>query len=271
METLKIIFMGIFQGVAEFLPISSSGHLAILQKLFGFNDVEQNITLDILLHFGTLIAIFLVYYKEIWALICEGFKLLFDICKFKPNWFKNDDRKLLVMIIIACIPTGILGLIIENFADSIKTNTKLLGICLLLTAGILFISSKFEHGTKNIEKASLKDSLIVGIVQGLAVIPGISRSGSTITAGMGMGLTKELAVRFSFFMSMPIILLAALKDLVFDGGMSTFQVSYIYAMIASIIVGYFSIKLLIKMIRSKKFSFFGYYCLIIGIITIFFI
>ena len=271
METLKIIFLGIFQGVAEFLPISSSGHLAILQKLFNMNNIDENITLDILLHFGTLIAIFLVYYKEIWALICEAFRLLGDIFKLKPNWFKNEDRKLLLMIIIACIPTGILGLIIEEFAGNIKSNNIFLGIALIITSIILFTSSKFENGKKGANEASLSDAFLVGIVQGIAVIPGISRSGSTITAGMGVGFNKELATRFSFFMSMPVILLAALKDLVFDGGFVSFEVSYLYAMIASIIVGYFSIKLLIKMIQSKKFSFFGYYCLIAGIITIFFL
>lgn len=270
METLKIIFLGIFQGIAEFLPISSSGHLAILQNLFNMGDVEENITLDILLHLGTLIAIFLVYYKEIWALIKEAFSLLGDIFKLKPNWFKNDDRKLLIMIIVACIPTGILGLIIEPLAGNIKTNSTILGSCLIITSIILFISSKFENGKKDAKTATLKDSFIVGVVQGIAVIPGISRSGSTITAGMGVGLNKELATRFSFFMSMPIILLAALKDLLLDGGLAAFEMSYLYAMIASIIVGYFSIKLLIKMIQSKKFSFFAYYCLIVGLITIFF-
>lgn len=273
METLKIIMLGAFQGVAEFLPISSSGHLAILQKLFGLNDASENLTLNILLHVATLLAIFMVYYKELWALIKEGFSFLGDLIKLKPNFFKNDDRKLLMMIIISCIPTGILGLIIEALDEKvgITSNTKIVGTLLLVTAIILFVSKRFENGKKQIKDATIKDSFIVGLLQGIAVLPGISRSGTTITTGMVCGFSKELAVRFSFFMSMPIILLAAIKDMIFDGGLQGFEISYLYSMITATIVGYFSIKLLIKMIENKKYSLFAWYCLCVGLITIFLI
>lgn len=273
METLKIIILGAFQGVAEFLPISSSGHLAILQKVFGFGDAAENLTLNILLHVATLIAIFLVYYKELWALIKEGISFLGDLIRLKPNFFKNDDRKLLMMIIISCIPTGILGLIIEALDDKlgISSNTKIVGTLLLVTSMILFISKKFENGKRQIKDATMKDSFIVGLLQGIAVLPGISRSGTTITTGMMCGFSKELAVRFSFFMSMPIILLAALKDMFLDGGIQGFEMSYLYSMIAATVVGYFSIKLLIKMIENKKYSWFAWYCLGAGLITIFLI
>ncbi len=274
MELLKAVFLGIIQGVTEFLPISSSGHLLIFEKLLNFRTEDYGITFEILLHVGTLISIFIVYYKDLINLIKEGILFLIDCCKLKPDINKNEDRKMVVLILVSMIPTGIIGLLLEGTIKTYLTNVKIVGIFLMITSALLFLSSRKEKQSgevKDAKKASLWDGFIVGVMQGVAVCPGLSRSGTTISTGLIRSFQKELAVKFSFFMSIPIILAASLKDILLDQNVKMITGTHFAGAIAATIAGVLSIKFLIKMLKSKRFDVFAYYTLIVGMIVLLFL
>ena len=288
MGLLESIFMGVLQGLTEFLPVSSSGHLAILKKLIGLEDV--GIAFDILLHLGTLIAVFVAFYKDIWELIINGFGIIFDFCKdiviFVKNLFAKEGekkeyievlntpyRRFVMLIIVSTIPTGIIGVFFkiigfDEFAGSILL---IPGICLLITGVLLLIADRLPSGNIDASTASYKKALFIGICQGIATLPGISRSGTTITACLGCKFDREFAVKYSFIMSIPAILGAAVldvPDLFTDAiGISTVM-SYLAGMAVAAIVGYICIKTMLKVVRNKKFLIFSIYCFCAGVLAI---
>ncbi|MDP3919029.1 MAG: undecaprenyl-diphosphate phosphatase [Nanoarchaeota archaeon] len=247
MELLNIILLSLIQGITEWLPVSSSGHLVIMQELF---NMQVPIYFDILLHFATLVVIFIVFYKDI-------IKIAKAIIKLD---FKDEYGKLGLYIIIASIPTAIIGFTFKDTFLSLFTNLKFVGISLIITSLLLF-TTKYFNGKR---KLSTIDSIIIGTFQGLAIIPGISRSGATISSGLILGIKKELITTFSFLLAVPAILGATILE--YTPGAITKEI--ILGMILTVIVGYIALKLTIKLILKNKFHYFGYYCLILGIIIL---
>lgn len=269
MSFIQAIILGIFQGVAEFLPISSSGHLAILQTLFGIK--EGNLFFTEMLHFGTLISIVIVYFSDIYMMIIEFFNLIFSIIKGQKITKLSKHQKLALLIIVGSIPTAIIGLLFEDFFESLYTSILPIGIAFLVTGSLLWLAEKKAFQNKNIKGMSFFDSLIIGTFQGVAIIPGISRSGSTIVAGLFRGLNKPLATEYSFLLALPATFGAGLLGIIKllkSNSEILIDLPLLLGVILSTIVGVLSIKLLVKLLNKNKLHYFSYYLWIIGIITI---
>ena len=269
MSLLFAAFLGLVQGLAEFLPISSSGHLAVFQNLFGVEEVDT--LFDVLLHFATLIAICIAYLHDIADMIREVFGFFTDMRHPKPQ--EGDPkpaRRLVLMIIIATLPLAIV-LPVKSYIDSLSSSTYFIGIAFLITGGILFLSDRMRNGRKTEKNMTIGDAVKIGLVQAIATLPGISRSGSTITAGMAVGLNRSFAVKFSFLMSLPAVLgatLLSLIDAVNEGVDASKFPAYLLGMAVAGVTGYFAIGL-VKMLSEKgKFGKFCYYCFAAGIVTI---
>ena len=271
--------MGILQGLTEFLPVSSSGHLAIFQNLFHIgNGVEDLFLFDILLHVGTLIAIFVAFYKDIIKLIKEGIGIIFDFIlnvvgkltgKKWKRVIRTGYRKFVMLVIVSTIPTAIIGVLLKDLVSECSKTLIMPGIFLLITACILFIADRAEEGDKTPKDATYRDALLIGTSQGIATLPGISRSGTTITLALVCGFEKRFAVKYSFIMSIPAVLGAAVlevKDAV--EAHAKFEVSYLVGMIVAAVVGYAAIKLMLNVVRKKRYIFFSVYCFIIGLVAV---
>ncbi len=267
MSYFEAIILGLVQGLAEFLPISSSGHLALLQQWFGIEG-ESILAFAVLLHVGTLISVFIVYWKDIWELIvelCLTFKDIFTGKGLRLN--ERPVRKLGVMIIIATIPTGIIGLFFDDFFSSIYNNATAIGVGLLITGCLLVLAEKKGHSNKRIGEMRYLDAFIVGAVQGVAIYPGISRSGSTLFGSLMCNLDREFAVKFVFLMSIPAILGSAVLEApaAFEQGMDmTIAGPILVGMIVAAVSGLFAIKTMIKIVSNKKLIYFSYYVWALG-------
>lgn len=264
--------MGIVQGLSEFLPISSSAHLVFTSNFYkvfkGIEIVQQSneeIFFDIMLHFGTLIAVLIFFRKDIYTI------LMALINAIKNKDFSNKDAKLGLFIILGTIITIILALPMQIFAEKLVYSPAIVGILLVITGIVLFASEYFsKHHEKNNEM-SLKNSILIGIAQGLAVLPGFSRSGWTIATGLFSGLDRVTAARYSFLLSIPIILGASMLYPVIKVDLHealTYNwVAIIWGTLASGVVGYLCIKYFMKFLSKFSLAVFGYYCIIVGIIT----
>lgn len=283
MPLLQTILMGIVQGLSEFLPISSSAHLVFTSNFYKvFKNIEivqqsnEEIFLDIMLHLGTLIAVIIFFRKEIWE-ICKS---LFGICKNKEilkqdQNDKSKNAKLGIYIIIGTIVTIALALPINEVAEHLVYHPALVGGLLIITGFILFFSEYLSK--KRIEKyetPNLKQSILIGLAQGLAVLPGFSRSGWTIATGLFFGLNRETSARYSFLLSIPIILGASmiypLIKIDVAEALTYNWTAIILGTITSAIVGYFCIKYFMKFISKFSLNVFGYYCVIMGVFTVIF-
>ena len=261
---LMAILMGIIQGVAEFLPISSSGHLALFQQFFGMRDVESEYMLfTVLLHFGTLISVLIVYWRDVVEMIREFFLGIAALAGKDNGAPPPPARRMVMLIIIATLP-----LFVMVFLKAIFSNSIMVSLALLATGCILFFSDRMAQGRKTAKNATVADALIVGCGQALAVIPGLSRSGTTISVGMMRGFDRSFAVRFSFLMSMPAIVganILELKDAVESGINMAELPMYLVGVVVAAVVGYFAIRL-VKMLSDKgKFGKFAYYCWVVGL------
>lgn len=270
MTYLQSVVLGLVQGLTEFLPVSSSGHLAIFKHIFGSDFFESGITFDIMLHIGTLAAVFIVYFSDIKKLFVEFFKYLADIFqgKFKPD---SDYKKLLLMLILGSIPAGIAGILLKNFIETVSADRLwVVGVCLFVTAFFLYIGDKNNKGKKDEKDLSAKNALVIGSFQAFAILPGISRSGSTIVGGLLSGFKKEFAVKFSFLLSVPAILGAALIDFkdVIGQGEAFFSMQALLGVIVAAVSGFAAIKWLLRLVKDGKFKWFSVYCVIMGIVTI---
>ena len=285
MSLLESIIMGVIQGITEFLPVSSSGHLAIFKNFFGLQ--EAGLLFDVLLHVGTLIAVFIVFYKDIWELIINGLGILSDsfmnVCYFVNNIFNKNNKKeyrqvvstpyrrFAMLVIVTTIPTGIMGIVFNDIIEQASAALIIPGICLLITGTLLLIADNTPDGLKNENTVSYKNAAAVGICQGIATLPGISRSGTTIVACLVSKMDRKFAVKYSFIMSIPVILGAALlevKDISSADISSDVISNYVIGMIVSAVVGYICIKTMLNVVRKKKFKGFAIYCYIMGFIAI---
>lgn len=285
MSVFQSIFLGIIQGLTEFLPVSSSGHLAIMQNFFNI-DTGSSILFDILLHMGTLLVVFIVYWKDIWKLILEALHMLGDIfCNLgtflrrkkqetQPRYrriVRTNYRKFVVLLIVSTIPTGIMGFLGAKLIKDASTTLLIPGICLLITGVLLLISDRTEDCHKIPKDVTYKEGVLVGIAQGFATLPGLSRSGTTITACLLCGFDRRFAVKYSFILSIPAILGAAVLEIsdvggeVITGGLVG---TYAAGVIAAALVGYVCIKTMLVVVKNKKFKYFAYYCFAVGIISI---
>ncbi|MDD5698660.1 MAG: undecaprenyl-diphosphate phosphatase [Victivallaceae bacterium] len=251
-----VIFMAVVQGITEFLPISSSGHLTLLGRLSGF-DPEANVTFDIILHAGTLLAIIIYYLRDLFAIV------------------KNYDFRLVGQLIIATVPVGIIGAAIKllKLDETLFNNLFVPGIGFLVTATLLFATRKAAAG-KPLEKLTHKQSLLIGLAQGIAALPGISRSGATIAAGLEAGLEKADAARFSFLMAIPAIGGVAAVELLLllkkgEPALHSLNAVQLAAGFAiAVIVGYFSLRLLLKLLQRGDFKYFAWYLYVLGAVTL---
>lgn len=264
MSIIEAAFLGVVQGLTEFLPVSSSGHLVIFQNLLKID--EPGVLFEIMVHIGTLLAVIIYFRKDVYHLIAA----IFQWQKGRSEEVRSYQRLLFYIIVATCV-TGILGIAFQDLFESFFDNLLLVGCMLLVTGLILFISDRIKDTSR--EELNLGTSLLIGFAQSVAIIPGISRSGATISTAIFTRLTRETAARFSFLLSIPAILGAALLNITdlsqvmkIDGT----GISYIIGGISAAIVSYFAIMFLISLIKKAKLSYFSIYCWIIGITIIVF-
>ena len=279
MSILKAIILGFVQGVTEFLPISSSGHLSLFQHFLGVGG-EGSLLFSVLLHLGTLIAVFIVFYKTIFELVIEAFELLKDIFTGKFKFKKLEGKKkMLVMFVFSCVPLLLLLIPVGNdmklmdYLGGFSEDDSILleGFCFLITGVLLFTSTHISKTKQLVREVNTVDAFAIGIAQAFAAgFPGISRSGSTISTGMICGVSKSNMVEYSFILGIPAILVANLvefKDAV-ETGAELEVIPTIIGVAVAAIVGVLCIKLLQWILKKDIWKYFGYYCLTIGIITI---
>lgn len=256
MSIPQAILLGIIQGMTEFLPISSSGHLVFFQSLFGLK--EPQLFFDIMLHFGTLLAV-IIYFRRDISIILHG--IASSVTERKRN---GDGKKLFFLIVIASIPTGLIGLLFKDWFESLFSKPNIVGGMLLMTGSILWLTRWIKREGRFIEKMRWVDAILIGLAQGAAIIPGISRSGATISMGLFCGLNRELAGRFSFLLSIPAILGATLLEFQKVDLLPDLQIVLI-GTITAFGAGFLSLSFLMKIIQKGKMFHFSYYCWAIGI------
>ena len=270
MTWLSAILLGLIQGVAEFLPISSSGHLAIAEHLFsmsGVSDIPE--FYDVLLHLGTLLAVFVAYWQDVKDMVVELISGVRDLARHTTPVPVPPARRMILLIIVGTLPLFIV-LPIKDLVEGLADSMYFVGGALIATGFLLFFSDRVRRGRKTERSARLLDVFLVGVAQAVATCPGISRSGTTITAGCFVGFDRKFAVRYSFLMSIPAILganILSLKDAIETVVVAEIPM-YLVGVLVSAVVGYACIRLL-KMIADKgKFGFFAYYCWAAGLLTL---
>ncbi|MBO6111440.1 MAG: undecaprenyl-diphosphate phosphatase [Lachnospiraceae bacterium] len=271
MSIVQAIILGFIQGMTEFLPVSSSGHLAIMQNVFGIN-TESGVLFDVLLHVATLVSICIVFRKDVIMLIKEFFGMAADLFrKIKDPYIvivNSSYRKFVMLIIISTVATGVLGIAAKDFVEYAAGSLLIVGICLIVTAIVLFLADMAGDGRKGAKSASYLNAFEIGMAQGVATLPGISRSGATITACLLCGFKKEFAVKYSFLMSIPAILGAAvleLKDISKADLSGSMLLNSLVGMLVAGSVGYVALKVMIAVVKNKKYIFFSIYCFVIGV------
>ena len=272
MTVWKAIFLGIVQGVAEFLPISSSGHLSIAQNLLFSADAvaNDNLFFDVLLHLGTLLAIFVAYWTDVKEMIVEFFGGARDILRHSTPSPVPPARRLVMLVILGTLPLFLI-LPIKDSVESLYSNTWFVGCALIVTGFLLFAADRYTKGKRTEKTARVRDVLLVGCAQAIATVPGISRSGMTITAGCFCGFDRKFAVRYSFLMSIPAVLganILSLADAIQTGIDWSLMPVYLVGVAVAAVSGYLSICLLRFVVNKGKFGAFSYYCWGVGLLTL---
>ena len=274
MSVWEALILGIVQGLTEFLPISSSGHLIIMQNILGLGNSEgADLLFDMLLHLGTLIAVFFAFYKLIFSLIESFFKSIPQVFSGKFKWKSADENQRMILLLIVSIVPLFFIVPIMGKIEEMYSSVLVVGIALMINSVILFVSDKVITGKKTAKTMKIKDAAAIGIVQVIAIIPGISRSGSTIVGGLFCGLDRQFAAKYSFIMSIPTILggvaLNIIDSMQQTGGIDTSLIStYLIGVLASAITGFLAIRILQYLLKSKKFIIFSVYCLIVGLAVV---
>ena len=267
MTYFEAVILGLVQGLAEFLPISSSGHLALLQQWFNINE-DKVLLFAVLLHVGTLISVFIVYWRDIWELIVELCLTVKDLCTGKGLRLEERPvRKLGIMIIVATIPTAIIGLLFNDIFDRLYTSILPIGIGLIITGFLIVFAERTGSSNRGIEKMNFRNALFIGTVQGIAICPGISRSGSTLFGSLICNLDRKFAVKFVFLISIPSILGSAILETpdAIAAGVEISQIGpIIVGMAVAAVSGLIAIKTMIKIVSDKKLSYFSYYVWALG-------
>ena len=269
MTYLSSFLLGLVQGLAEFLPISSSGHLSIAQNLLGLN-TEIPEFFDVLLHLGTLVAVFVAYWRDICDMVAELIRGVGDLVHGTTPRQVPPARRLILLIIVGTLPLFILRPIHKQ-VQALSNNMVFIGAALVVTGFLLFACDLVRKGKKTERTATIADVLVVGLGQAIATLPGISRSGMTITTGCFMGFERKFAVRFSFLLSIPAVLganILSLKDALDDGIIWAEVPMYVVGVITAAVVGYACIRLLRLVAEKGRFGAFAYYCWAVGLLTL---
>ena len=274
MSILYAALLGLVQGVAEFLPISSSGHLALLENILGgtgLMELDGSAFFNILLHLATLVAVVIAYWPDIVDMVYEVGDMAGDLVHRRSLSARGKPtRRLIYMILLATVPL----FVIVPFNDAIEKLNAIpwfIGAALILTGTLLYISDRLPRGKKTERTMTWLDAVIIGVAQGLATMPGLSRSGTTIAAGMGRGLKRSFAVRFSFLMSLVSVsgaVVLEVMDVVQEGINAAMLPAYAVGMLVAGVTGYLSIRLLQRIVRKGRFGGFAYYCWFVGVISI---
>ncbi len=269
MTYLSSFLLGLVQGLAEFLPVSSSGHLSIAQNLLGLN-TEIPEFFDVLLHLGTLVAVFVAYWRDICDMVAELIHGVGDLVHGTTPRQVPPARRLILLIIVGTLPLFIL-LPIHKQVQALSNNMVFIGAALVVTGFLLFACDLVRKGKKTERTATIADVLVVGLGQAIATMPGISRSGMTIATGCVMGFERKFAVRFSFLLSIPAVLganILSLKDAL-DAGIIWAEVPmYVVGVVTAAVVGYACIRLLRLVAEKGRFGAFAYYCWAVGLLTL---
>ncbi len=270
-NTIQALILGIVQGLTEFLPVSSSGHLVIMQHYLGFR--EPLLLFDVMLHVATLVAVVIYFRQDLWGIILS----LIRLKKKTPEEILH--RKMFYFILLGTIPTGALGIFFNRWAKFFFVSVIFTSFMLLFTGILLWVSERKEkpEGKESLEKEGpgkgigkmrATDALLIGIMQGVAIMPGISRSGATISTGLLRGIKKELAFRYSFLLSIPAIIGALglqLREASLEKNLPSHLLPWVGGALSAAVIGYLSLTLLRKAVIKKKLSIFAYYCWIVGI------
>lgn len=267
MELLEPFLLGILQGVTEFLPVSSSGHLVLAQGLLN-RDLEQGITFEIVVHFGSLFSILIYFRKRILEILQNMAGYLVDFQNYGQNWKNNYEVRISVYILLSMVPAGIVGFTLKDSIEGLFSSPGLVSVMLLVTGGILYTNKFLDEGDSNVTPSK---AFLVGLAQAFAMLPGISRSGTTITIGNMLGIKRDRIAEFSFLMLIPVLAGAMLLEVrnLSEGGSDGYSVSYLgVAFISSLVSGYYSLKYLIKLFKSRGLHYFSYYCWSVGLLGI---
>ena len=268
MDILQAIIIGIVQGLTEFLPVSSSAHLVFIQRILG---VESSLSFNVLLHLGTLIAVLWFFRWDILKMLKSWWLSIGDILqgRFKQGFREDPYKRLAWYVILATIPVGIVGVLFNDSVESLFAGALYVpAFFLFVTGTILYLSQRMASGNVNLHNISAKESLWMGLGQACAILPGLSRSGTTIAAGLTIGLEKEFAAKFSFILSIPAIFGAFILQLKDIG--SALDVNFMpvfLGFVAAIVAGYLAIRWMLDLIQNKSLDIFAYYCWLMGIIV----
>ncbi len=270
MELYQGVVLGILQGLTEFLPVSSSGHLVLGQNFFGIT--EPALSFDISLHLGTLFAVVVVFYGDIKGMLLALVRLIRaggSTGRVKTLLKGDRDVRLGALIIVGSVPTAVLGLIFKEYAHALFSSLLLVGGMLMVTGTFLWLTKRVTDQGRGIREFGFGTALFIGFCQGLAVMPGISRSGATIAAGLFSGLDRETAARYSFLLSMPAIvgaeILSLRESFAAGGGIDSVT---LWGTLAAFVAGLFALKVLLKIVRQGRIYMFAPYCWAAGLIAV---
>lgn len=269
MDPFQALALGVLQGLTEFLPVSSSGHLVLLQNLFGIHEPE--LLFDICLHMGTLAAVCLIFFteiREIFGLLIRLPAMTAEAGGIRALLSRNEQARIAFFIVAGSVPTAVLGLLFHSAADRIFGAVWIVGIMLMVTGTFLWFTRKTGPGGRSLAAMTLSDALAIGLIQGIAIIPGISRSGATISLALYLGIDRDVAGRYSFLLSIPAILGALVLQI--DAGItpSISTVSILIGTAAAAGVGWVALKLLLKIVKSGRLYRFAPYCWTVGVVVL---
>ena len=268
MDIFQSVLIGIVQGLTEFLPVSSSAHLVFIQNILG---VESSLAFDTFLHLGTLIAVLWFFKLDIYKMIKSWLLSIGDLIhgRFRQGFLEDAYKRLAWYVVFATIPVGVVGVLFEDSVDALFSGALYVpAFFLFVTGTILYLSQRIPGGNINFNTISLREAFFMGLGQACAILPGLSRSGTTIAAGLTIGLDKEFAAKFSFILSIPAILGAFIlqaKDIGLAIDVNFLPI--VFGFVASIIAGYMAIKWMLSLIQNKSLDIFAYYCWIVGLIV----
>lgn len=271
-DVLKAIVLGAVQGLTEFLPVSSSGHLAIAREIL--KAPEALVTFDVLVHLGTLIAVVVAFRRDVGSLVAAAAGIVEDLVRGTSRasvFFRNEHRRLLLLIAAASVPTAIMGAALEPVVRSLFASSSAVGVFLVATGTVLWLAETASEGRVRLRELGAVSAFCIGVAQGLAIAPGFSRSGVTISAGRFFGLRRDDAARFSFLLSIPVIAGAGIFEmpsLVRMGVSRGFAAPFIAGALASVVSGYVAIHLVLSAIRRRRFRVFAVYTWLIGLTLI---
>lgn len=272
MSYISAIILGLVQGIAEFLPISSSGHLSVLQNLFNMSTAEDgHLFFDVLLHLGTLISVCAVYWRDILVIVIDTKECVLSISHPRPGGPKHyPGARLLIMMVFATLPLFII-LPFKKYIDALYYNTWFIGAAFIVTGLVLYCSDRLKSGHGNEKNMSIGSAVVIGAAQAVATVPGLSRSGMTISAGVTTGLNREFAAKFSFLISIPAVLganILSLFDALSEGIDPSLLPAYFIGMLVAMVSGYFAVSLVRMICRRGQFGKFAYYCWAAGVLTL---